>query len=181
MSVPKSCRLGSPKRTNPLGVGLRCKAKNGENPDTPQLPFIIIDFFLKSSFLSSSIPWLPLSLCSTLPSNIVTLQSANLLKNSSFCSFLYGGVRGDPMLKLLWRLRTFSMLKLLWRLRTSIWYRFEFTSVVAPDFFLFFGLLWNLNYTKSNKKKTLYIDQKKKNANKYRILQFPSKSFLILK
>ena len=35
--VTKPCRLGSPKRTNPLGVGLSCKAKNGEDPDTPQL------------------------------------------------------------------------------------------------------------------------------------------------
>ena len=33
--VTKSCGLGSPKRTNPLGVGLRCKAKNGEDPYTP--------------------------------------------------------------------------------------------------------------------------------------------------
>ena len=32
--VTKPCGLGSPKRTNSLGVGLRCKAKNGEDPDT---------------------------------------------------------------------------------------------------------------------------------------------------
>ena len=35
--VTKPYRLGSPKRTNLLGVGLRCKAKNGEDLDTPQL------------------------------------------------------------------------------------------------------------------------------------------------
>ena len=35
--VTKPYGLGSPKRTNLLGVGLRCKIKNGENPDTPQM------------------------------------------------------------------------------------------------------------------------------------------------
>ena len=34
--VTKPCGLGSLKMTNPLGVGLRCKAKNGEDPNTPQ-------------------------------------------------------------------------------------------------------------------------------------------------
>ena len=33
--VTKPCGLGSPKMTNPIGVGLKCKAKNGEDPDTP--------------------------------------------------------------------------------------------------------------------------------------------------
>ena len=46
-------------------------------------------------------------------------------------------------------------------------------------------LLRNLNYTKSNKKRTLYIDgkkkKKKKTTRKHKVLQFPSMNFLILK
>ena len=45
-------------------------------------------------------------------------------------------------------------------------------------------LLRNLNYTKSNKKRTLYIDRKKKKkktTRKHKVLQFPSMNFLILK
>ena len=45
-------------------------------------------------------------------------------------------------------------------------------------FFSFRIVIKNLTYTKSNKKKTLFINQKKKN---YKILPFPFMSFYILK
>ena len=56
--VTKPCGLGSPKRTNSLGVGLRCKAKNGEDPDTPQLycfflgKHLFLHSFCRLSFFS---------------------------------------------------------------------------------------------------------------------------------
>ena len=43
--VTKPCGLGSPKRTNPLGVGLRCKVKNDKDPDTPQKYIKEFDIF----------------------------------------------------------------------------------------------------------------------------------------
>ena len=48
--VTKPCGPGSPKRTNPLGVGLRCKAKNGEDPDTPHLSNTYVKFVFYISF-----------------------------------------------------------------------------------------------------------------------------------
>ena len=49
--VTKPCGLDSLKRTNPLRVGLRCKAENDEDPDTPQLQSgkyvkVLLDLFI---------------------------------------------------------------------------------------------------------------------------------------
>ena len=56
--VTKPCGLGFPKRTNLLGVGLRCKTKNGEDPDIPQLMFsnISIKTFCKINKRVTQLP-----------------------------------------------------------------------------------------------------------------------------